>query len=212
MMTIMTISNKNNESTQGMHPDRKQCIEYLNEYGTPPHVIGHCKAVASVAYKLGAALNKAGGTFDKNERSGKERSFDLRLVLAGGLLHDMARVEDRHWDVCADWCHSKGFFEEEEIIRVHMQYQFTKDVCHLSEVDLVCLGDRLTLEDRYAGLDERMDYIIKKAEKNGKLEAKPIILKKKEETKKLLDSIEERIGQTIDSLMIDIDYDKVEEK
>ena len=214
------------------HPDRKQCMQYLADYGTPDHVVGHCKSVAAVAVKLGEALNKAGGTraaefrkirLKEIKRQGRRpvyvqdhkrdihgcgwRKFDLDLVLASGLLHDMARVEDRHWDVCADWCHEKGYYEEEHVIRVHMMYQYTNDADHLTEADLVSLGDRLSLEDHYAGLDARMDYIIKKAEKHGNPNARTAILKKKKETQKLLDDIEKRIGMSIDQLMKDIDYE-----
>lgn len=217
------------------HPDRQKCLEYLSEYGTPDHVVGHCKSVAAVAYMLGKALNDAGGTkaapfsdvsiiqlpkangrtyfvqdHSKDIHSNDLRDFDLKLILSGGLLHDMARVEERHWDVCADWCHEKEYFEEEQIIRCHMMYQYSNDAYHLTEADLVSLGDRLSLEDRYAGLDRRMEYIIRKAEKNGNPHARKAILARKEETRKLLDGIETRIGMTIDELMADLDYDNVE--
>ncbi len=217
------------------HPGRKECLEYLIEYGTPQHVVGHCKAVAAIAYMLGKALNDAGGTralrfsditittyikeagrvFYRQEHSVEKhiqgwRLFDLDLLLASGLLHDMARLEDRHWDVCADWCHDKEFYEEEKIIRAHMMYQYTNDADRLTEADLVSLADRLTIEDHYAGLDERMEYIIRKAERNGSSDAREAILRKKEETRILLHAIEKRIGMTIDELLADIDYDKVE--
>ena len=214
------------------HPGREECLEYLNTYGTPPHVIGHCKSVAAVACKLGEALNEAGGTKaapvsevvieaitnaddqgrtvyrqvpdDNDERP--YRKFDIDLTRAAGLLHDMARVEEEHWEVAADFCEAKGFADEAKAIRAHMMYEFTNDAEHLTEVDLVCLGDRLTLEDRYCGIDIRMDYIIKKAERYGHPEAKQRILEKKAKTKILLDSIEKRIG-SIDKLMENLDYD-----
>lgn len=217
------------------HPDRQECLGYLTEYGTPEHVVGHCKSVAAVAYMLGKALNEAGGTraaefkdirittyrrgagrfyYEQDHSRDRHdqgwRKFDLELLLASGFLHDMARTSDRHWDVCADWCHEKKLYEEEQIIRAHMMYQYTNDADHLTEADLVSLGDRLTLEDHYAGLDDRMDYIIRKAERNGNPDARAAILKKKKETRKLLDAIEARIGMTIDELMADIDYDNFE--
>ena len=88
-----------------------------------------------------------------------------------------------------------------------MQYEFTSDAFHLTEADLVSLGDRLTLEDRYVGIDRRMEYIIDKAERNGNFSVRPVILRKKEETKKLLNEIESRIGTGIDELMADVEYD-----
>ncbi|MBQ3466542.1 MAG: HD domain-containing protein [Firmicutes bacterium] len=214
------------------HPDREKCLQYLSDYGTPPHVVGHCIAVAETACRIGRALNEKGGTkapaiehvefetFDsgrgfpgyrtdrstlacednRNDSDGM-RQFDLELTLAAGLLHDMARVEERHWDAAADFCLEQGLTEEAKIIRVHMQYEFIQDAMLLTEADLVCLSDRLVLEDRYVGIDERMDYIIAKAERSGNMDAKPIILRKKEETKVLLRQIEERIGMSLDELM-----------
>ncbi len=214
------------------HPSRDGCLKILEEYGTPPHVVGHCKSVAAVAVKLGEALNEQGGTKaapvseitirrctrpddvvrtyyaqDEEENKGwPSRDFDLDLVQAAGLLHDMARVEENHWDAAADFCAARGLYEEEKVTRVHMMYEFTNDADHLTEIDLVCLGDRLTLEDRYAGIDVRMDYIVTKAERNGHPEAKDRILAKKEQTKVLLSDIERRIG-SIDALMENLIYD-----
>lgn len=211
------------------HPDRDRCLTYLRDYESPARVVGHCKAVADVACRVGRALNEAGGTLappisevvferfnrdggrigyriDHNQTNidaGEARPFDLELTLAAGLLHDMARVEENHWDVAADFCIREGLPEEAKIIRVHMMYEFTADAMHLTEADLVCIGDRIVLEDHYSGIDERMEYIIAKAERQGNMAARPIILKKKEETKVLLKQIEDRIGMTLDELMAD---------
>ena len=215
------------------HPTREECLKYLDAYGTPAKVIGHCKAVAAVAAKLGEALNQSGGTkaaavshteIEKVKRNGDGgrffyrsvtaegpelpyRPFDMDMVWAAGLLHDMARVEECHWDVAADFCEERGYYDVAKIIRAHMQFEFTCDAQHLSEIDLVCLGDRLTMEDRYVGLDRRMEYVIQKAERNGHPEARPIILEKKKHTRKLLDEIEKRTG-SIDALMENLDYDR----
>lgn len=220
--------------TDYIHPDRNKCLEYLKNYKTPEHVIGHCKSVAAVAYRLGAAINSAGGTKalpadqiefqlfkreddsvrtyyrQKTSEEGENRMLDLNLVLAAGLLHDMARIEERHWDVCADFLLSEGYIEEAKLVRVHMMYEFTNDAEHITETDLLCLGDRLSLENRYAGLDERMEYIIRKAEKNGNMQARPRILAKKEQTRNLLNNIEKNIGCTVDELMINLDYESIE--
>lgn len=208
------------------HPDRETCLQYLRDYGTPTHVVGHCIAVADTACRIGRALNEKGGTMavpiadvkfltferrpgftgykdDLNtiENPDGPRLFDLELTEAAGLIHDMARVADNHWDVAADFCLEKGLTEEAKVIRVHMQYEFIADAMHLTEADLVCLGDRLVLEDTYTGIDKRMDYIIAKAERRGDMAAKPVILRKKEETKVLLRQIEDRIDMSLDELM-----------
>ena len=49
---------------------------------------------------------------------------------------------------------SLGYREVSDIIRVHMTYEPFSHLENISETDLVCLGDRLVMEDRYVGLTE----------------------------------------------------------
>lgn len=202
------------------HPDRAQCYAYLREYGTPPHVIGHCKAVAAVGYTLAKALNERNRTFalrntrdnidpGKKDCDGQplQRTLDLQLILAAGLLHDIARVEDMHWEAGARFCEQRGLLQEAKIVRVHMTYDPFNDLAHLDETDIVCLADRTVLEDRYAGIDRRIDYIIDKAERNGHPEHRPHILRKKQETKELIEEIEGYLGRSMASLMEHLDYE-----
>ena len=171
------------------HPDRELCMQYLKEYNTPAHVIGHCRAVAETAYKIAVELNKHG------------YELDLELILAAGLTHDIARVEDEHWNRGAEFMAEQGWLEEAEIIRVHMHYSPFSQLEDLTETDMICLADRIVLEDAYAGLDKRMDYIIAKAKKAGRVNAEEIINAKKEITRKQINDIEKTIGITFDQLM-----------
>jgi len=170
------------------HPTREACEQLLNEYGTPEHVKRHCRAVAETAYIIGEALNRCG------------MALDLALILSAGLLHDIARVEDKHERAGAEIIEKEGYAAEARIIRAHTRYNFSMEA-EVNETDLVCLADRLVLEDAYAGLDARIDYIIKKAARNGHPEAESIILRKKEETKRFIERIECIIGCSIDDLM-----------
>lgn len=171
------------------HPDRQECERLLNEYNTPEHVKRHCRAVADMACTVAEELNKHGF------------GLDTELVLAAGLLHDIARVEDRHWDVGADLMEKLGYHEEAKIIKVHMTYSPFSDIKDVNETDLVCLGDRTVLEDEYVGLDKRIDYVINKAKKNGNPQAEPIILEKKKQTRGFIDQIEKVIDMSLDDLM-----------
>ena len=171
------------------HPTREECMKILAEYGTPEHVRRHCNAVAGTAYSIGAELNKNG------------YSMNLELILAAGMLHDIARKEDRHWDVAADYLESLGYSEESRIIRVHMTYSPFSQIEDIDETDIVCLGDRLVKEDEYVGIDERIQYIIDKAVRNGNEEKIPFVLEKKKDTERLIKQIENKIGMSIDELM-----------
>ena len=171
------------------HPTREECERLLKEYGTPEHVKRHCREVARTAVTISKALNENG------------IDLDIDLILASALLHDIARVEDRHWDVGADLMGKLGYDEESRIIRAHMKYPGFSPIDEVGETDMVCLGDRLVMEDRYVGLDARMDYIIDKARRNGHPEAEAVILEKKKDTKRFMGEIEARIGMSIDRLM-----------
>lgn len=171
------------------HPNRQECERLLSEYNTPEHVKRHCRAVANMACIVAEELNKHG--FDLN----------IPLILSAGLLHDIARVEDRHWDVGADLMEKLGYHDEAKIIKVHMTYSPFSDISDVTETDLVCLGDRTVLEDEYVGLDKRIDYVINKAKNAGNPQAEPIILEKKKQTRGFIDQIEEVIGMSLDDLM-----------
>lgn len=171
------------------HPDRQECERLLEEYGTPEHVRKHCRAVADTACAVARELNKHGF------------SLDVPLIMATGMLHDIARVEDKHWEIGADLMDRLGYKQEAVIIRAHMTYSPFSDISDVNETDLVCLGDRTVMEDKYVGLDRRMDYVIEKAKKNGKPEAEAIILEKKKQTKHFIKQIEDKIGCSIDDLM-----------
>ena len=159
-----------------------------SEYSTPPNVIRHCKAVTRVAETLSRALN------------GKGYSLDLDLVRGAGLSHDVARTYDRHWDVMADKLEEMGYPDEAFIVREHMLGDSYHEIENITEQDMIWLGDRLVKEDQYVGIDERFEYIIDKALKMGAEDHVPHILESKAKMKRLLDDIEDVIGQSVDSL------------
>ncbi|MEE0691724.1 MAG: hypothetical protein U0M33_02295 [Lachnospiraceae bacterium] len=163
----------------------EECRRLYKEYETPAHVIAHCDAVSRVAVTIAEHLNTCGF------------SFDIPLIRGAGLAHDVARVRDKHWEVGADILAGLGYQAEADIVRVHMRFDF-HSFEELNETDMVCLGDRLVKEDRYVGLDERIDYILHKAPDDPAVIRR--ILAKKTETGHLIKQIEAAIGQTIDSL------------
>ena len=171
------------------HPSREECLQLLKVYKTPEPVINHCIAVADTARKIGEALNQHGF------------HLDLELIEAAGLIHDIARVEDEHWERGYQIARELGYDQEAAIIKVHMRYSPFSSVVNVNETDLVCLGDRIVKEDQYVGLDKRMEYIIEKAKRQGHAEAEKRILEKKKEAKQLIDGIEQTIGMTLDQLL-----------
>ncbi len=172
------MSNKN--------PSREECFGLLKKHQTPEHVIRHSVKVTETALKIGSALNQNG------------LNLDLELIQAAGLLHDIARVEDKHWDIGADIALSLGYQALADIIRAHMFFNTNLDD-DIKEIDIICLADRTVKEDEYVGLEARMKYVLDKFQDNP--EALKRITERIENNKHFIVKIETLIHQSIDSLM-----------
>jgi putative nucleotidyltransferase with HDIG domain len=169
------------------HPSREECLALLENYNTPEHVIRHCIKVTDTALKIGQALNDSGC------------ELDLNLIQGAGLIHDIARVEDRHWDIGAEIASKLGYHQEAEIIKVHMFYNCNPNETEINETDVICLADRMVKEDEYVGLDNRMHYILEKFK--GNQEAVERIKERIKDNKAMIRRIEKKIGASIDSLI-----------
>lgn len=66
-------------------PDEAQCVRLWDKYGMMPHIREHCRAVASVALDI-VRRAEARGVLPEG------RALSESYVLAGGLLHDIAKT------------------------------------------------------------------------------------------------------------------------
>ena len=169
------------------HPGREECLKMLKEYNTPEHVVRHCLAVTDAAVKIGQALNAKGF------------NFNIPLIESAGLLHDIARAEKRHWKVGARLAFDKGFIKEAKIIKKHMDHPLSPEPSKLTELDIVCLGDRTVLEDQYVGMDARMDYVAEKAK--GDKRIIKILNRHREINRRLIRNIENIVGARLDEII-----------
>lgn len=168
-------------------PDLAACRKILADYGTPARVIGHCEAVAHCALTVARAL------------AGKGYALNLPLILAAGILHDVARVEPDHQTAGAALLFRLGYPEVADIISIHMTYPAFNPVERFNEKDLVCLGDRLCKDNEYVGLEERMAYIMGKFKDNE--DAIRTINANKKKVAKTMEELKEVIGMSVDDLM-----------
>lgn len=173
--------------SENRHPTKEECLEILKDHGTPEHVVAHCREVARVAVSIGSELNRHG------------YGLDMGLIEASALLHDVARTEKNHDEAGARLLEEKGFNEEAGIVRVHMHYPEFSSPENIDETDIMCLADRLVLEDRYVGIDKRMEYIINKRKADKKVEA--IIRAKIEDAKDFISSIEHITGLNMEDMV-----------
>lgn len=170
-------------------PTEQQCFEILKEYGTPDHVIAHCKGVCSVAVALGENLNRVG------------YHIDIPLLRASALLHDIARVHPEHEKVGAEYLESIGYGQVGAVTKLHTKYRKYNPLAEIAEIDLLCIGDRTVLEDKYVGVEPRMEYIKAKAIRLGREHYIGGIDQSKEILKKYIGQIEKAIGVSLDDLM-----------
>lgn len=168
-------------------PSKKTCMELLDSYGTPDHVVKHCIAVTETAVKIAEALKEKGII------------LNLDLLEASALLHDIARVEDNHGVKGAIVLEKCGYHQVAKLVKCHMFYSTNPDKVRITEQDLLCLADRMVKEDKYVGLESRMKYVLDKLIADGIDTSR--VLQRLDENRLLKERIEAIIGKTIDDLM-----------
>ncbi|MDR1572843.1 MAG: TIGR03960 family B12-binding radical SAM protein [Clostridiales Family XIII bacterium] len=167
-------------------PTREECLSILKSSGTPEHVIRHCLAVSDVAGRIGAALAEAGF------------ALDLELIASSALLHDIARTEAQHARVGAALLRKRGFAQVADIVERHMDHRFPDTLTALTELDVVCLGDRMIRENICVGFEKRMEDVL--ARFSHDQETMSGITASIERSRVFIRAIEERIGRDMNDL------------
>lgn len=148
------------------YPNREECKKIMRDYGTPERVINHTEAVALIAQKIAERLKDKG------------LKLNIPLIVSSAYLHDIARTESKHDIKGALYLKKIGLPEVAEVIMNHTFHKITDNISEIDETDVLCLADRMTIEDRFVGPERRMEYIINKAvlkfgeEKRDELEEK----------------------------------------
>lgn len=169
-----------------MYITEEEQQELFREYNTPPHVQRHCNEVARVAKILAEKLNEHG------------YHLDVQEIYGAAMVHDVVRVIERHDLEGAKILEAGHHPKEADLVRRHMRYGPFHPVDQLEEIDILCLADRTVKENHYVGIDERMDYLLRKP---GVTEEKRRgINRARENTRELIQQIESRIGTTFEDL------------
>lgn len=121
-------------------PSERECRAMWARYGVSEDVKAHSLFVAELARLMAVHLNRRG--FD----------LDLDLVVAGGLLHDLARNEPGHAAAGARIMEELGYGRTARVVASHMDIT---PAPRPREADLVYLADKLVRGDRPVSLNER---------------------------------------------------------
>lgn len=130
------------------HPalDSAACKRLLQAAGTPERVLRHCEAVAKKAVGLAQEL---------------ESGMDLTKLRAAALLHDIARTEEDHAAVGAEWLTKLGYPELAALVAGHHELSQQQET-ELSEAAVLYLADKLIQEDREVTLERRFAESLEK--------------------------------------------------
>lgn len=129
----------------GRHfPSAAECDAILARLAVPAPVIGHSRAVAAMARTLAARLNLAG------------LALDAGLIVAAGLLHDLAKGQPDHPRRGARLLRSLGYPRVAAIIAVHHDLTIPEGPPPVpDEAAVIFLADKLVHNASIVSLDER---------------------------------------------------------
>jgi len=133
---------------QSRIPTPEECLILLSEtFDAGEAVIDHGQMVAKVALALGKAIQCS------------KTELNLDLLVAAGLLHDLARNQRDHARVAMRILNKLDYPAVAEIVGVHMDIPL-EDKKGISEKEIVFLADKLVSGTRIVDLKSRFDTVI----------------------------------------------------
>ena len=130
-------------------PTRNECLALLQRVAkVPEKIVRHSVLVADLAREMGKSLHRYLG------------GFDLAVLEAAGLLHDIARLEANHGPQGAKYLHSLGFEKVAKIIAPHSDMNAANQPYTYQEI--IFLADKYYKENQAVTLEERYGEKMKK--------------------------------------------------
>ncbi len=130
-------------------PTYDECLALLKKYQVNDKVARHGQTVAMVGRHLAEQLNHAG------------LHLNIELVVAGGMLHDLAKGKPNHSKRGERLIRSKGFSALAGIVASHMDLDLSSEQI-MNEAAVVFLADKLVRDDKVVSLNERFSFSLKK--------------------------------------------------
>ena len=128
-------------------PVQEECFALLRQAEVNENIILHAKTVTDVAVKIAETLNSAGC------------HLNLGLVLAGSLLHDIAKGQNDHALKGKEMVNRLGYPGVADIVGSHMDISIRQDK-QLDEAAIVYLADKLVQGSRTVSLEERFSQAL----------------------------------------------------
>jgi molybdenum cofactor cytidylyltransferase len=124
-------------------PSEEDCLKLLEDVKVNERVLLHSKEVARIALALAEHMNSMGCR------------VNLGLVMAAGLLHDIARERPEHAKAGAEIVSGLGYGAVADIIAQHMDID-SRAAEAPGEAAIVYLADKMVKENKAHPLEERL--------------------------------------------------------
>ncbi len=128
-------------------PTRAECEAILAGCSVEPAIIRHARLVADVAQRMALELTRSG------------LSLNVDLVLAGALLHDIAKGQPDHAGVGAAILRAMDFPQVATVVGSHTDLDFDG---RLDESAIVYLADKLMTGERPVTIEARFEAAFKR--------------------------------------------------
>lgn len=143
-------------------PSVPQCLQLMEEHAMLPNIRDHSLVVARVSETV---ISKIA------DHSGRENVPDRELVVAGALLHDIAKTQclntsRDHALAGSDICEQLDLPEIAEIVREHVRLscfageRYRKGIFRAKEI--IYYSDKRVVHDKIVSLVERLEYILER--------------------------------------------------
>jgi putative nucleotidyltransferase with HDIG domain len=168
-------------------PDPYECRAVLcNIHPVEKETYAHCRAVARLTVRFGAALAKAGVP------------LDMKALYAAGMLHDIARRESRHAERGAEMLRRLGFDAVAEIVETHMDLPVQGEGPP-TEAEVLYLADKRIQGRRLVSLDER--FAGKKTRLRGDPAARRALLDRLEAARRIEEKMHRVLQRPVDAML-----------
>lgn len=144
-------------------PSIEQCFEFIEQYEMLDNIRAHSVKVAQVANTLWAGLESAGKT--------QHPLPDRATVLAGALLHDIAKTQclqtgSHHAKEGQKICNCLGYSTIGEMVAEHVVLKNFREDLYRDGVfgakELVYYADKRVRHDKIVPLSSRLEYILER--------------------------------------------------
>ncbi|MBP2637629.1 MAG: mobA 1 [Firmicutes bacterium] len=160
-------------------PTYEECLALLYKHQVSENILRHGQAVARIGRRLAEQLNSVG------------LHINVEQVIAGCLLHDLAKGKSNHPKRGERLVRRRGFSSLATIVASHMDLQLTSGQL-LNEAAVVFLADKLVQGDKPVLLSERFRFSLEKFD--GQPDIQAAVLRRQQTAVSIMNNITGLLG------------------